>query len=185
MSTKKVVRLEKHEAAQEEKKLSARRRIGLMAVLAAALAGPIAAAPIEDPRRPRERAAWTPTPTGHGKRGRQGAGNLNSGPSAGALEGPERAEKPTVFLVGGAKPDTNLYVRRIKTGLGEDDQVYEFGNRLKDRKRELEALMRDLGIPVSHRQVKRILRGFMPPRLVAWLDAKKELEARAAAGGEA
>ena len=184
MSTKKAVRLEQKEAeVYERETMSARRRVGLMAVLAAALAGPIAAAPVEDPRRPREQAAWTPTPTGSGKKGRQGTGNLNSGPTSGALEGDARPSKPTVFLLGGAKADDpNLYVRKVRNGPQDGtDEAWEFGNRLKDRKRELEALMRQLGIKVSHRQVKRIMRGFMPPVLIAWLDAQKALAERAQA----
>lgn len=177
MSTKKVARLEQKQAEQYERDtMSATRRVGLMAVLATALAGPMAATPVEDPRRPRDLAAWTPMPTGSGKKGRRGTGNLNSGPSAGTLEGDQGPAKPTVYHTGEVKVDPNLYVRKVRNDAGLlHSEAYEFGNRLKDRKRELEALMRQLGLKVSHRQVKRILRGFMPPVLVAWLDAQKAL----------
>lgn len=168
MSTKKTVRLEKKEAELYEKQgMNAARRVGLMAVLAAALAGPVAVVPMEDPRRPREEQAWHPDTTGHAAKGAP----PTSGPT-----------KPTVFLSKGAKPNPNLYLRKVRNGPGIlSGEVYEYGNRLKDRQKELEALMRDLGIKVSHRQVKRIMRGFMPPALITWLDTQKALaEAKAA-----
>ena len=162
MSTKKQVRDERRAAELHEKKLGTVGRVGLMAALVAALSGPMPVLPTEDPRRPRDPAAWTPTPeppkrTPEGEPKRTPEGE------------PKRATaaRPKVYLSEGAKVGANLYVRTYNAGTKEE--LVQLGNRLKDRRRKLEQLLAHVGVKPTPRQVKRCDRGHFPPPLLAWL----------------
>lgn len=152
MSTKKSVRAEKAASVLREKTPNQARRIGLVMALAMALTGPVALVPAEEPLRSRSAAAWHPTADSKRKREQRSKRGLTVWNSPGAL-------------VRG--PKANLYIQRHKGGAAE------FRNRLKDRRRQLEHLMAELGIRVTHRQVKRILHGWLPPKLEQWLDSQQ------------
>jgi hypothetical protein len=164
MSLKKqALRARRQEADQEKAFRKRVVKVGAVAALFAALSGPVAAVPIDDPRRPREQAAWTPTP--------------KDPPPNKRPEGKDRQLDPVMHRSSETIGTGDLYVRKVKGG-----HFGELGARSRDRIRDLEALLLSLGVRPTPRQIKRIVKGHhWPPELERWLASKER--AGAARGG--